>query len=122
MRHLIISVLIVAAACNNSKSDKLLPGVYSGHFEHEYGINDDTLILRKANDGNNIFNLTRHTGTIRKSDGKQFPKKQSTENLILEFTPDTKILNDLRQGRILIWNSTNLTLQLGTTTYKKISD
>ena len=121
MKYFIFSYLLFITACSTSYDNKNLKGMYIGHFEHEYGINEDTLILKKANDGENIFQLTRHTGTIRKQDGKQFPKKQSTETLILEYNPDTKILTDLRQGRILIWDSKSLILQLGNTKYRKQS-
>ena len=111
--------MLFITACSTSNDNKSLEGIYIGHFEHEYGINDDTLIIKKANDGENIFQLTRHTGTIRKQDGREFPKKQSSENLVLEYDATTKILKDLKEGRFLIWDSKNSTLKLGNTQYKK---
>ena len=119
MKYLIFSCLLFITACSTSNDNKSLEGVYTGHFEHEYGINDDTLIIKKAKDGENIFQLTRHTGTIRKQDGKEFPKKQSSENLVLEYDAITKVLKELKEGRFLIWDSKNLTLKLGNTQYKK---
>ncbi len=111
--------MIFITACSTSSDNKSLEGIYIGHFEHEYGINDDTLIIKKANDGENIFQLTRHTGTIRKQDGREFPKKQSSEDLVLEYDATTKVLKDLKEGRFLIWDSKNTTLKLGNTLYKK---
>jgi hypothetical protein len=122
MKYLLFGCLLFIIACSTSNDNKSLEGVYVGHFEHEYGINDDTLIIKKANDGENIFQLTRHTGTIRKQDGKEFTKKQSLENLVLEYDATTKVLKDLKEGRFLIWDSKNSTLKLGNTQYKKQSN
>jgi len=119
MKYFFISILIVVAACNNAKDDQQIEGVYAGHFEHEYGINDDTLIFRKANE-QNIFELTRKTGTIRKLDGKVFPKEWRTENWNLDYNPEKQTFFELRHGKTLIWNKAASIMQLGKTKYKKI--
>src|SRR5690242_8891565 len=106
MKYFFIGILIVVAACNGTKDDKQIEGIYVGHFEHEYGINDDTLILKKAND-KNIFELTRKTGTIRKLDDKTFPKEWRTENWILDYDFEKKTFLELKHGKTLIWNNTN---------------
>ena len=111
--------MLFMTACSVSDNDNNLDGIYVGHFEHEYGINEDTLVIKKAHDGENIFELIRHTGTIRKQDGKKFPKKQSSENLVLEYDASTKVLKDLKEGRFLRWDSKNSILKLGNTDYKK---
>lgn len=121
MKYLLISILIVVAACNNTKDDQQIEGIYAGQFEHEYGINDDTLILRKLNE-KSMFELTRKTGTIRKLDGKVFPKEWHTENWRLDYNPEKQTFFELRHGKTLIWNRAGLTIQLGNTKYKKIAD
>lgn len=120
MKYLFISILIVVAACNNTKDDQQIDGTYAGHFEHEYGINDDTLILRKLNE-KSMFELTRKTGTIRKLDGKVFPKEWHTENWRLDYNPEKQTFFELRYGKTLIWNKAESTIQLGNTKYKKIN-
>lgn len=120
MKYFLISILLVVAACNNAKDDQQIEGTYAGHFEHEYGINDDTLILRKANE-KNMFELTRKTGTIRKLDNKVFPKEWHTENWRLDYNPEKQTFFELRHGKTLIWNKAESTIQLGNTKYKKIN-
>jgi hypothetical protein len=121
MKYSIISLLLFTLACNIPKNDAALDGVYIASYEYDFGITDDTLTLTKANNGNGVYQITRHSGVIKKLDGKKFPKEIITEVLILDYNPDKQILTDIKQGRILIWDSNKLTLQLGNTKYIKIS-
>lgn len=120
MKYFLISILLVVAACNNAKDDEQIHGTYVGHFEHEYGINDDTLILKKVNE-KSMFELTRKTGTIRKLDDKAFPKEWHTESWSLDYNPEKQTFFELRHGKTLIWNKAESIIQLGNTKYKKIS-
>lgn len=122
MKHIIFSFLILATACTGAKSDTALDGVYIAAYEHEFGKNTDTLILKKANDGNGVYQITRHTGLIKKMDGKEFPKEVLVNTWILNYNADTKTLTEQKEGKILVWDSNRLTLQLGDRSYKKISD
>lgn len=117
-----IGFFLFAASCSSSKNDKALSGVYTASYEHEFGITDDTLTVIKANDGNGVYQITRHSGVIKKSDSKKFPKEILTKTWTLEYNADKQTLTELKQGRILIWDSNRLTLQFGETKYKKISD
>ena len=117
-----ISIFLLVASCNSPKNDTALSGVYTASYEHEFGKTDDTLTVTKANDGNGVYQISRHSGVIKKLDGKEFPKEILTETWSLEYNPDKQILTEMKQGRMLIWDSNRLTLQFGKTTYKKISD
>ena len=122
MKYLIFCFILLATACNNPKNDTALEGVYIASYEHEFGRNTDTLILKKANDGNGVYQITRHTGLIKKLDGKEFPKEVLIKNWVLDYNPDKQILTEQKEGKILVWDSNRLTLQLGDRSYKKISD
>lgn len=122
MKYLIICFILLANACNSSKNDTALEGIYTASYEHEFGRNTDTLILKKANDVNGVYQITRHTGLIKKLDGKEFPKEVLIKNWILVYNADKQILTEQKEGKILVWNSNRLTLQLGDRSYKKISD
>lgn len=122
MKYLIFCFILLATACNSSKNDTALEGVYTASYEHEFGRNTDTLILKKANDGNGVYQITRHTGLIRKLDGKEFPKEVLTKNWVLDYNPDTQVLTEQKEGKVLVWDSNRLTLQLGDRLYQKISD
>jgi hypothetical protein len=122
MKYIIFSLVLLVAACTGAKTDTALEGVYTAAYEHEFGKNTDTLILTKANDGNGVYQITRHTGLIKKMDGKEFPKEVVTNTWILNYDSDKKTLTEQKEGKILVWDSNRLTLQLGDRSYKKISD
>lgn len=122
MRYLIFCFILLATACNNSKNDTALDGVYTAFFEHEFAKTEDTLIVKKANDGNGVYQITRHSGVIKTMDGKIYPKEILTDTWTLEYNADKHILTELKEGKTFIWDSNKLTLQFGGTTYKKISD
>lgn len=121
MKNFIFCFILLATACNSAKNDTALEGVYTVSYEHEFGRNTDTLILKKANDGNGVYQITRHTGLIKKLDGKEFPKEVSIKNWVLAYNADKQILTEQKEGKILVWDSNRLTLQLGDRSYKKIS-
>jgi hypothetical protein len=122
VKYLIFFSILLAVACNSSKNDTALEGVYTASYEHEFGRNTDTLILKKANGGNGLYQITRHTGLIKKMDGKEFPKEVLIKNWVLDYNSDKQILTERKEGKILVWDSNRLTLQLGDRSYKKISD
>jgi hypothetical protein len=121
MKYLAFCFILLATACNSSKNDTALDGVYTASFEHEFAKTEDTLIVKKANDGNGVYQITRHSGVIKKMGGKIFPKEILTNTWTLEYNSDKHILTELKDGRTFIWDSNKLTLQFGETTYKKMS-
>ena len=122
MKYFILSILLLAAACNNKKTDTALEGIYTASYEHEFGRSDDTIILRKTNTVNGVYQITRHTGLIKKLDGKEFSKELKSETWNLDYDDSKQTFTELREGKILVWDSNRLTLQLGNRSYKKISD
>ena len=122
MKYLILFFILLSTACNSPKSETELEGVYTASYEHEFGRNTDTLILKRANDGYGVYQVTRHTGLIKKLDGKEFPKEVLIKIWVLDYNADKKILTEQKEGKVLVWDSNRLTLQLGDRSYKKISD
>lgn len=106
-------------ACSRNTSLKTLEGTYVTHYENEYGVYDDTLILRKSNE-KSIFQLTKNIGATKLLDNKIFPREWRTENWLLDYNAEKQTFFELRSGKTLIWNSSNSTLQLGTLFYRKI--
>ena len=121
MKYLIICLLLFVAACSGSNNNVDLDGVYTASFGHEFAKTEDTLIVKKANDGNGVYQITRHSGVIKTMDGKIFPKEILTDTWTSEYNADKHILTELKDGKMFIWDSNKLTLQFGETTYKKIS-
>lgn len=121
MKYLIIYLLLFVVACSGSDNNVDLDGVYTASFGHEFAKTEDTLIVKKANDGNGVYQITRHSGVIKTMDGKIFPKEILTDTWTSEYNADKHILTELKDGKTFIWDSNKLTLQFGETTYKKIS-
>jgi hypothetical protein len=121
MKYITFSLILLVAGCTASNNDSSLEGIYTAAYEHEFGRNTDTLILKKANDGNGIYQITRHTGLIKKMDGKEFPKEVLSSTWVLKYDADTKTLTEQREGKTLVWDGNRLTLQLGDRLYKKLS-
>ncbi|MDN3657804.1 hypothetical protein QWZ08_19285 [Ferruginibacter paludis] len=122
MKYVFICILIFIFSCRSSENSAALDGIYTASFEHEFAKTDDTLVLKKANEGNGVYQIVRHSGVIKKMDGKTFPKEVLNDTWTLDYNPDKQTLTEVRNGKTLIWNSGNLTLQFGETTYKKIAN
>lgn len=120
MKKVLFYSLFLLFACNNSRTEsKNLEGVYTAFHQHEFGKTNDTLIVTKPNDGNNIFKIVRHSGVVRTVDGKTFPKKITVDMYIVKYDEQNKILNELRTGKIFTWNSEKQQLNLGATQFVK---
>lgn len=122
MKYAFICMLIFIFSCHGSENNAALDGIYTAAFEHEFAKTDDTLILKKANEGNGVYQIVRHSGVIKKMDGKTFPKEILNETWTLDYNPEKQTLTEGKSGKTLIWNSGSLTLQFGETTYKKIAN
>ncbi|MFZ1527639.1 MAG: hypothetical protein WAT19_02750 [Ferruginibacter sp.] len=120
MKYLILSTLILAVACNSRTDEPALDGVFTTAYENEFSKGDDTLIVKKANTGEGIYQIERRIGVAKMLDGKEFPKEVISETWTLEYDPNKQTLFDLKKGKTVIWNSGKLTLQLGNREYKKV--
>ena len=122
MKYTIISLLLFITACNNSQTQTELNGIYTTSYNNEFGKGNDTLSVTKANDGEGIYQISKHLGVVKKLDGKEFPRELVTETWTLEYDATKQTLFELKTGKTLIWNSANKTIQLGNSLYKRIAD
>ncbi len=121
MKCIIICVLLFITSCNNVQTKNDLSGIYTASYEHEFGRTNDTLNVSKANNNGDIYQISRHSGVIKKLDGKEFPKEIITETWTLEYDPVKQTLTESKKGKVLIWNSSSQSLQLGDREYKPIA-
>ena len=121
MKYAFICSLILLVSCKGSQSADDLSGVYTASYEHEFGKTNDTLNVSKSNSTGNIYQIERHSGLIKKMDGKEFPKEIVTETWTLEYNPEKQTLNELKKGKTLVWNSGTQSLQLGDRQYLRIA-
>ena len=122
MKYSIICMLLLIVACKSHQANDDLSGIYTASYEHEFGKTDDTLFVTKTNNSEKMYQIERHSGLIKKMDGKEFPKELVTATWTLEYNADKQTLFEQKEGRTFIWNSGTQSLQSGSTLYKKIAD
>ena len=119
MKQLIVYCLVFLVSCKTFTGTDNLAGMYTAYHEHEFGKTQDTLMVTHANDGDNIYNITRHSGLVRTINGKIFPKKLMVDSYVARYNDKDKILQELRTGKIFIYNSQKQILVLGGTGFMK---
>ena len=119
MKNVFISIVIFMIGCTATNKDQDLPGVYTQNFEHEFAKNEDTLIIKKASDGKNVYEISRHTGMRKKVSGKFIPKELITEELIAEYNEDSQILTTLNRGKKYVWDRGSRSIRIGDSKYIK---
>lgn len=122
MKNVFISIVIFMIGCTATNKDQDLPGVYTGQFEHEFAKNEDTFIVKKANDGKGVYEISHHTGMHKKLDGKLASKKTIIEDFMVEYNTDSQILTDLKEGRKFIWDRASHSILSGKTKYSKLEE
>ena len=120
MKKVIIYCLVLLVSCKNNMETDNLVGMYTAYHFNEFDKTNDTLIVKEANDGKGIYKISRKASYIRTFDGKHYPKKNISEIYFAKFKEEDKILEELRTGKIFIWNSTKQTLLDGNTEFIKI--
>jgi hypothetical protein len=122
MKWFIFYSVIVMLSCNTGSMmhpNALIEGVYTATGENLYWKLDDTLQLTNTGNGNGIYRITRHSGSTMVSGGKQYPKKLSTENWIMQYDIDRQILFELKGDKLLLWNSGDGTILWNGIKYKR---
>ena len=122
MKNVFISIVIFMIGCTATNKDQDLPGIYTGKFEHEFAKNEDTFIVKKASDGNGVYEISRHTGMHKKLDGKLASKKTIIEDFMVEYNTNSQILTDLKEGRKFIWDRASRSILSGKTKYSKLEE
>lgn len=119
MKYSIVALFFMLTGCAGVDQTNDLLGIYTTHYENEFGVFDDTLVLQKANE-KNIYIAVKKIGSIRQLDGKIFPREWRTELWTLDYNEDKQTLFDLRRGKTLIWNRSKSTIQSGSRIYLKL--
>ena len=99
MKYILICMSIIITGCHVQQTKNNLNGVFTALSETEFGITDDTLLVSRPNTGENIYQIERHSGVIKKLDGKVFPKEIKIVTWTLEFDPVKQTLFELKGGK-----------------------
>ena len=127
MKHLIISLLIVAffIACNGLQGkDEIItfiPGTYIAYYENEFHKTHDTLIIQENTAAQNVFEITRRYYYTTVIDGRELTPTYKKEAMTALFDKEHNILTDQQHGSIISFDLANKTLKKGNREYKKIN-
>jgi hypothetical protein len=110
MKKLIACFLLVA--CHTAITWQNPEGIYVCRFENEFSKVTDTLLLQKLS--NNYYKITRHSGVTNNK------KQIITEVWKLEFDKEKNVFNEMKFGKIIIWDEDKSILIFGNREYKKL--
>jgi hypothetical protein len=99
---------LLFVSCNNVKVDNPA-GIYTCRFENEFAKVNDTLLLQKIT--GNYFKITRHS---------RIGKKVIREKWTLDFDESKNVFNEVKFGKIIIWDADKQILIFGNREYKKL--
>jgi len=126
MKHLIISLLIVAffIACNGLKGKdeiiSFIPGTYIAYYENEFHKTHDTLIIQENITAQNVYEITRRYYYTTVVDGRELTPTYKKEEWTALFDTEHNILNEQKHGSIISFDIENRSLKRGSRAYKKI--
>lgn len=114
-------IAVLSIGCNNAtKSSENIVGTYVTHFQNEFNITDDTLIISSIKSTENSYDVKRQTGYKKIRNGQQLPKEFKVAKWISSYNPDKQLLQETDLGRqISILPSTHK-LKLGASEYTKV--
>jgi hypothetical protein len=118
---LMIAAICLLAACQSktAKVQSFIDGIYVNHAQSEYGIADDTLIIKQV-DGNN-YQIMRRTTYQAIRNGKLFPKHSKVQNLNAIWDSNKQELDELITGRVFRFDVAKKLLLINQASYHKIN-
>ncbi|MHB8205914.1 hypothetical protein [Mucilaginibacter sp.] len=125
MKMKIISTALAAmilAACNNQGNTvtDFIPGTYVNQAQSEYSVANDTLLITKAKNTENIYLIVRKTGYRRIGDGKLFPLKHEVKNWTGTWNTQQQVMQIMQAETVLIFQPEQNKLLIQSNAYWKL--
>jgi hypothetical protein len=123
-KHLLILAMAALglAACH-SESDHVkdfIPGTYVSQGHSEYSTANDTMVIVKGTNADNIYLITRKTGFRRITDGKLQALQYQVKHLTGTWDTQKQVLQVLQTGNPLIFQPDKNSLLNGSSEYRKL--
>jgi len=107
------------AGCSSDKVRDFMPGTYVNEAGGEFSVASDTLKVELV-EGNN-YRVLRRTGYNLIRDGRVGKREFGAEVWSCAYSPDTKILTELKKGKMISFYPDSGILKVGRRIYKKIN-
>src|SRR4051812_28300076 len=116
---LFLALLELTTGCGNKT--QLEPQMtYSLKWDNGFHSIDDTLILSAPGGTKDACRIDRHTGYIKRLNGRMFPKEWKNETWVADWNPGKRTLISENKGRILIMEDDRKILAWGNRKYARI--
>jgi hypothetical protein len=123
-KHLLIlgAAILGLAACHSESAHvkDFIPGTYVSQGRSEYSVANDTLVIVKANNSDNIYLITRKTGYRRITDGKFQPLEHQIKHWTGTWDMQRQTIQVLQTGNPLIFQPDKNSLLNGSSEYHKL--
>ena len=119
---LLAVVLVFSMGCNSSttKGSENIEGTYVTHFQNEYNITDDTLIISAVKSSDKTYEIIRQTGFNKIRNGKPLPKEFKKAGWVSSYNADKRLLQETDLGRQIRILPDLHKLKLGASEYTQI--
>lgn len=118
---LLIIIAVLSFGCGNTnKSSFNIEGTYVTHFQNEYNITDDSLIISSVKSSDNVYDIVRRTGFIKIRSGKQLSKEFKTVRWVSSYNTDKQLLQETDLGRQISVLPDTHKLKLGSSEYTEV--
>ena len=122
-KYIILGMAVLGlAACHseNGHIKDFIPGTYVSQGRSEYSIANDTLVIVKGTDADNIYLITRKTGFRRITDGKLQPVQHQVKHWTGTWDVQKQMIQVLQTGNPLIFQPDRNGLLNGSSEYRKL--
>ena len=117
-----ISTLLLFGSCSSSESHAIkefIPGTYIRSSKHEFGTEQDTLIISLQNKTANEYKIVRRWKYKRILDGKALEPEQKNTTTTAIFNENNKLLHETETGDMYSFDIKQRALFAGATKYLK---
>jgi hypothetical protein len=116
---IILFTTVALYSCSQPEKETNFTGTYVTHFQNEYTITDDTLIISKINSSDQAYNIERKSGFIKIRNGVRQSREFKTSKWDATYNSDTKALQQTDLGKQLYLTENN-NVKLGNSQYTKV--
>jgi hypothetical protein len=118
---LFVIIAVISVSCNSTtKSSVDIEGTYVTHFQNEYNITYDTLIISAVKSSDKTYEVLRQTGFNKIRNGQSLAKEFKKAKWVSSYNTDKQLLQETDLGRQISFLADPHKLKLGASEYTKI--
>jgi hypothetical protein len=120
---LMMGMAVIGLAACHTETDHtkaFIPGSYVNQAQSEFSIANDTLVIEKAKNTENIYLITRKTGYRRIQNGKLLPQQHQVKRWTGQWDEQKQFLQVMQTGNFLLFQPEKKNLLNGSSEYWKL--